>query len=113
MDKNKISLTKTPEPPYYIVLFSSILTEDSQEYQNMAHKMAELSAQSPGFLGFESARNSIGLTASYWKDIKSIDIWKKNIEHRIARTLGREKFYKAFTVRIAKVERTYSFNKNQ
>lgn len=43
--------------------------------------MVELAKQQDGFLGVESARNEIGITVSYWKDIDSIKKWKQNSEH--------------------------------
>ena len=42
---------------------------------------------------------------SYWKDLASIAAWKANAEHRIARALGKERFYAEFALRVARVER--------
>lgn len=70
--------------------------------------MVELAEQQPGFLGVESARDTLGITVSYWKDLDSIKQWKANVEHIEAQKLGRKKWYAAFTTRIAKVEREYS-----
>ena len=33
--------------------------------------------------------------------------WKKNLEHRDAQRMGRQKWYESFRVRIARVEREY------
>lgn len=104
-------IAKTPTPPYYAVIFTSVRTEGDNGYAEMAHKMEELVKDQPGFLGFESARNQIGITVSYWKDLESINHWREHIEHQIARKKGRETWYKHFTARIAKVERDYSFEK--
>ena len=49
----------------------------------MTHKMVELAKQQNGFLGVEIARNKIGITVSYWRDLKSIKKWKDNAEHTI------------------------------
>ena len=75
----------------------------------MSDEMEELVKQQPGFLGFESAREEIGITVSYWKDMESIERWKNNAEHQIARLMGKKKWYNCFAVRIAKVERSYDF----
>mgnify|MGYP003591548098 CR=1 FL=1 len=102
-------IANTPQPPYYAVIFTSIRTEGDQGYANMAERMVALAAQQPGFLGVESARNEVGITVSYWRDLASIKQWKMHIEHQEAQRLGHEKWYATFKTRIAKVERDYGF----
>ena len=102
-------IAKTPKPPYYAVIFSSIRTEGDNGYSEMADKMIELAKQQDGFLGVESSRNTLGITVSYWQDLDAINKWKENAEHSIAREKGRNKWYKSFKTRIAKVERDYEF----
>ncbi|MGX7668355.1 antibiotic biosynthesis monooxygenase family protein [Flavobacterium pedocola] len=104
-------IAKTPEAPYYAVIFTSVRTEVEAGYAQTADRMVELAAEQPGFLGVESARNDIGITVSYWQDLESIKNWKMNAEHTIARETGRSDWYKTFKVRIAKVERDYDFTK--
>lgn len=104
-------LAQTPTPPYYAVIFTSVKMVNNEGYDEMANRMVELAQQQPGFLGVESARNEIGITISYWKDLVSIKNWKENAEHTIAREKGRADWYKAFKTRIAKVERDYGFEK--
>ena len=69
--------------------------------------MVALASQQPGFLGFESAREDVGISVSYWADLESIRRWKEQIDHQIAQKRGREVWYSTFRVRIAKVERDY------
>lgn len=102
-------IAETPPPPYYAVIFSSVSTEGDNGYAEMADQMVELASQQDGFLGVESARNEIGITVSYWRDLDSIRKWRENMEHSIAREKGRKEWYQAFKVRIAKVERDYGF----
>jgi heme-degrading monooxygenase HmoA len=102
-------IAKTPEPPYYAVIFSSIRTEGDLGYSEMAEQMEHLASMQEGFLGVESARNEIGITISYWKDLESIKKWKEHALHTIAREKGRSTWYKCFKTRIAKVERDYDF----
>lgn len=101
-------IAQTPPPPYYAVIFTSTRTEGDHGYGAMAERMVALASQQPGFLGAESARNEVGITVSYWKDLESIRAWKAHAEHLEAQRQGREKWYSAFTTRIAKVERDYS-----
>lgn len=104
-------IAKTPQTPYFAVIFTSIRTDHDNGYGDMAHKMVELAKQQDGFLGVESARNEIGITVSYWKDLDSIKKWKNNSEHLIARKSGREIWNKSFKTRIAKVESDYEYEK--
>lgn len=104
-------ISKTPQPPYYAVIFSSIRTKGDRAYSHMAKEMEKLVQTQPGFLGYESAREEIGITVSYWKDLNSIKMWKENPVHTIARENGRKIWYQNFKVRITKVERDYGFNK--
>lgn len=101
------SIATTPKPPYYAVIFTSIRTEDDQGYHQAARRMLELAEQQPGFLGFESAREEIGISVSYWSNIDAIKNWKLNAEHQQAQKQGRNTWYAEFKVRIAKVERDY------
>jgi len=101
------SIANTPPAPYYAVIFTSERTDGDNGYQTMAARMVELALMQPGFLGFESAREGVGITVSYWTDLESIRNWKTNLEHQEAQRLGRKKWYSAFKARIAKVERDY------
>lgn len=102
-------IAKTPAPPYYAVIFTSVRTEGDNGYAEMADRMAELAAQQPGYLGIESARNEVGITISYWESLDAIRHWKANIEHLVAQRLGREKWYSAYKTRVCLVERDYGW----
>lgn len=97
--------------PYYAVIFTSTRTQADNDYAAMAERMVELAKQQPGFLGIESARNEVGITVSYWKDLESIKQWKQHSEHQLAQTLGREKWYSHYKTRICKVEREYEWER--
>ena len=101
-------LASTPKPPYYAVIFTSIASDNSDGYAEMAERMVTLGRQQPGFLGIESARSDVGITVSYWKDLESIRNWKQNTEHLQAQKKGRSDWYDAYTTRIALVERDYT-----
>ena len=102
-------IANTPSPPYYSVIFTSIRTEGDNGYSEMADKMLELAKQQEGFLGVESARDELGITVSYWKDLNSIKKWKENSEHQVAIEKGKKEWYKNYKVRVAKVEKDYEF----
>lgn len=101
---------RTPQPPYYAVIFTSQRTSaDGAGYDAMGERMVELAAQQPGFLGVESTRDAsgLGITVSYWDSEQAIANWKANAEHRIARETGRKQWYSHYELRVAKVERAY------
>lgn len=110
-EKHLSPLADTFETPYYAVIFSTTRTEGDNGYGEMAEKMDQLAATMPGYLGVESTRNEIGITVSYWKDLESIKNWKYNLEHTMARDMGRETWYQSYRLRIAKVEKDYGFEK--
>ncbi len=104
-----MTISKTPSPPYYAVIFTSIRNEKDDEYERIAERMSELAKQQSGYLGHESARGKIGITVSYWESLDAIRNWKMNSEHLFAQKKGREEFYLKYKVRIAKVERDYGW----
>lgn len=99
-------IAKTPEPPYYAVIFTSQRTEGDRGYGKMADKMVELVSQQKGFLGMESARDEgLGITVSYWESLECIKDWKENSAHRVAQEKGKTKWYKNFSLRVCRVEK--------
>ena len=103
---------KTPhiQPPYYAVIFSSTLwSVDNPEYHTAARQMEQLTSQQPGYLGAESVRDTDGkgITVSYWEDLASIKLWKQQVEHLSAQASGKSKWYRNYSVRISRVERSY------
>jgi heme-degrading monooxygenase HmoA len=102
-----------PMDSHYAVIFTSIRTEkDAEGYASMADRMVELAEQQPGFLGIDSASDADGtnITVSYWQDEASIEQWRMHAEHLEAQRLGKEVWYEQFNLRVAKVERVYSFD---
>lgn len=105
------SFAKTPQPPYYAVIFSSQRTEGDNGYAVMAEKMEELASKQSGFLGIESARDQhLGITVSYWESLEDIKRWRENSAHQVARERGKTEWYKSFALRVCKVERDQFFS---
>ncbi len=100
-------IADTPEPPYTAVIFTSVRSEDHDGYEQTAARMLDLASQQPGFLGVESARESLGITVSYWATPEAAREWKRVAEHREAQRQGKEKWYRHYRVRIATVDREY------
>src|ERR1043165_7649027 len=106
------SIARTPEPPYYAVIFTSKRAQDDgRAYGVMAQRMVDLGSRYEGFLGIESVRGAdgVGITVSYWRDEAAILAWKRDTEHQKAQRGGRDAWYERFEVRSAKGESAYGF----
>lgn len=55
---------KTPQPPYYAVVFTSRRTAEDNGYDSMSKTITEMAIQQPGCLGLAFARESNGLGIS-------------------------------------------------
>jgi len=104
-----MKISNSGQTPYYAVIFTSLRSEAYDGYEKMAEEMEKLVVNQDGYLGHESARDGLGITVSYWRDLDAIKNWKKNSEHLQAQKQGRENWYSAYKVRICKVERDYEF----
>jgi heme-degrading monooxygenase HmoA len=100
-------IAKTPAPPYFAVIFTSVRTDLEDGYERTAQRMLELAAQQPGFLGVESAHEECGITVSYWQSLDAIKRWKQQAEHLQAQRRGKDSWYRDYKTRIARVERDY------
>ncbi len=60
-------------------------------------------------LGVETVHADIGITVSYWTDEESIAAWKRDADHAFAQYEGRTRWYDAYELRVARVERAHSF----
>lgn len=105
-------IARTPEPPYYAVIFTSERTDGDNGYAEMAEEMEKLASSQPGFLGVESAREGLGITVSYWESLEAIKHWKQNERHLIAQRRGMSDWYLRYKTRVSKVERDYEFEKS-
>lgn len=97
--------------PYYAVIFTNTRTEEDNGYSVMAQKMEDLARKQKGFLEFESAREKIGISVSYWETLQDITNWKSNADHLFAQQKGISDWYQWYKVRICLVEREYEFLK--
>ena len=103
-------IAKTPQPPYYAVIFASQQTKNDRGYGAMAEKMVELASQQKGFIGVESARDEgLGITVSYWESLEAIKNWKEHSAHQVAQDRGKKEWYQNFALRVCKVERDRFF----
>ena len=101
------------EPPYWAVIFASQRTEGDNGYAAMAAEMERLVAEQPGYLGMETVRaaDGTGITSAYFRTEADARAWKQVSRHLEAQRLGRANWYRAYRVRVAKIEREYGFDR--
>lgn len=74
-------------------------------YAEMDDLTLKLAQETDGFLGYESHKaDGRGSFISYWRDLESIDRWRKNSTHLKAKAEGKKRWYKYYHAMIAKVE---------
>jgi heme-degrading monooxygenase HmoA len=100
---------KTPQPPYYAVIATTVRSDGDNGYTDAVQQMLELASRQPGFLGYDTARQDIGISVSYWSSLEAIKAWKENVAHRQVQSHARQ-WYKLFRVRVCLVEREYGFS---
>jgi len=98
------AIVQTPRPPYYAVIFTSLRKEGDHGYAEMSRRVVRELQGQPGFLGYEGARQDIGVTVSYWESLAAIQAWKENPVHREAQQ-GYDGWYADSRIRVCKVER--------
>jgi heme-degrading monooxygenase HmoA len=97
----------------WAVVFTSIRTPGDDGYAQTSEEMVSLAGAQPGFLGVESARgeDGLGITVSYWSDEEAIRRWRQHADHLVAQRAGRERWYRAYEIRVCRVEREYGFER--
>ncbi len=116
MSENK-HFAELPEGASYAVIFSALHCETESDtdndYDETAAEMARLAAEQPGFRGFESTlgADGFGITVSYWRDQADIAAWRAHLDHTLARRRGRGEWYRAYRLRVARVERDLAWDR--
>lgn len=105
-------MLNTPNPPYYAAIFSSTHTGQHDNYEEDTQKMLELAQLQPGFLGVEATGDdNLSIAVSYWDSDESIRKFKALADHLVIQQKGQDTYYQNYTMRIAKVERDYTFER--
>lgn len=109
-DVEPVSQARPDEVGLVAVIFSSRRhSRPGDGYDEMADRMVELASQQPGFVDVESARgdDGFGITVSLWESDEAARAWKAVAEHLAAQRRGAREWYAEYTVRVARVERSY------
>lgn len=92
----------------YAVIFRAQVSRKDHEYEATAAKLRELALKHYGcreFVSCSEGENEISL--SYWDSQEQILAWKQNVEHRLAQSVGRAKWYRSYSVEVTKIVRAY------
>jgi len=96
-----------PKSNFYAVIFSSTKSNTLEGYTEMDEATLKLAAEQPGYLGYESVNNlNTGIFISYWESKESIENWRKNATHQMAKS-NAHKWYKSYLSQICLVESSY------
>ena len=99
----------TPEPPYYVALFTAEMNDDLTDYDKTNQALKAEAQKIPGFLGVESSGDKEHISAVYWESLEAIDQWRNHSEHMKAKRRGRKQWYKSYMLRICRVEKDSAF----
>ena len=97
-----------------VVVFRSRLTpEAGDDYSEMAAEMLATATEMPGFVEFKSFKSDDGERVSlvYWQDRETMAAWRNHPRHRIAQNAGRAKWYAAYKIEVAEIERDGKFER--
>ena len=92
----------------YAVIFEAQINQLDESYFATAARMRELATSNYGCVEFTSAtEGDKEIAISYWQSFADIQNWKQDAEHLQAQKMGKERWYKNYTVRVVEVIRSY------
>ena len=95
----------------YAVIFKAEINKIDSSYSAMAKRMRELAINEYGCIEFNSVTEGDNeIAISYWNTKEQIKEWKQNKEHLKAQELGKNKWYKNYSVEIVEVLNKYEKN---
>ena len=98
-----------------VVLFRSRLTPEARDdYGAMAQEMVETAQQMPGFIDVKSYTADDGerLTIVRWQDEVTMKAWREHPRHRVAQSLGIDKWYSTYSLEVAEIVRESNFTRS-
>jgi heme-degrading monooxygenase HmoA len=102
----------------YAVIFEVMPTaEGKDEYLQIASQLRRFLEGRDGFISIERFQ-SLGeegkiLSLSFWESEESIEAWRNLIEHRSAQRAGKDRLFRYYRIRVAKVVRDYTGSKRE
>ena len=96
-----------------VVLFRSKLVDAPDGYAEMAQEMLDTAKTMPGFVDVKAFKADDGerLTVVWWENEETLAAWRTHARHMVAQRLGREKWYQYYSLEVAEVKRTTTFER--
>lgn len=103
---SRIRLDRTPEPPFWAVVFPMRIGGDDAGYVERVARMLAMAPLQEGFLGTERVREASGEDAvvAYWKSLEAIGRWKVGFEKRLLLHPCRTGWNSPLPMRVANIE---------
>ncbi len=93
----------------YAVIFRAEIAQLDEAYAHTAQRMRTLAIDKYGCRDFIACtEGNTEIAISYWDSEEQIAAWKRDPEHQAAQREGRARWYRSYTVEVARVEREYS-----
>ena len=91
----------------YAVIFKATVAGFDEEYVRTAERLKDLAFRKYGCQDFVSVtEGDEEIAISYWETEQQIRDWKSDPEHRLAQAMGRDKWYRSFSVEICEIIKT-------
>lgn len=96
-----------------VIFVSQRNDADAEGYAFAAEAMVAEAERQPGYLGIDSVRGAdgLGITVSYWADEASAIAWREHAGHSAIRDQGRADWYDAYDLHVARIERSYDWQR--
>ncbi|MFW2094891.1 MULTISPECIES: antibiotic biosynthesis monooxygenase [unclassified Acinetobacter] len=92
----------------YVVIFKAQINTLDQRYFQTAQLLREKALSQFNCQKFESlCENDFEVALSYWNTLEDIHAWHKDAEHQAAQRIGKQQWYKKFSVEICEITRSY------
>jgi heme-degrading monooxygenase HmoA len=99
---------------HYVVVFKSKLRAgvDEAEYNQRAEAIYNIATGLPGLISTADYAGENGERVSIieWDTLEHLIAWRDHPEHKKVQAEGRDKYYASYSISIAKVERTSSYD---
>ncbi len=92
----------------YAVIFTAEIAELDGEYTRTATRLRQLAIEQYGCRNFVSCTEGAQeIAVSYWDTEEQIRGWKQDPEHLAAQRMGRERWYRSWSVEVVEIRRAY------
>ena len=92
----------------YVVIFKAQIKQLDQHYFDTAHQLREKALTEYNCQKFEAlSENGAEIALSYWNSLEDIQAWHKDAEHQAAQRIGKQQWYKKFSVEICQIQKSY------